>query len=224
MQTINSIISIFYREYKITFGNIYDLVNIILFFLLGIIIFIFAIGINEEILENVSVGVIWSLLLISSIFSIKRFYHDDFEDGNIFLFRLSGLSYELIVLIKLIAIWFFFQLPFIVIIPIACIILKVSLTNSYLVLITFLISSPILTSISSISGSMNLLSNRNFAIGSVMVMILSIPLIIFSVGIINAPNDLIKPQLSILTGILFFFLAITPWICGACIKEAMRNK
>ena len=75
----------------------------------------------------------------------------------------------------------------------------------------------------SISGSMNLLNNRNFAISSIIIMILSIPLIIFSVGIVSATPELIKPQLNILIGILFLFLAITPWVSAACIKISLRN-
>ena len=108
MQTINSILAIFYREYKITFRIFYDVLTIILFFLLGIFIFVFSVGPNKEIFSQIGIGIIWTLLLLSTTLSINRFYQDDFNDGNIFLFHMSGLSFELIVLIKLIALWFFF--------------------------------------------------------------------------------------------------------------------
>ena len=119
MQTINSIIAIFYREYKITFRIFYDVLTIILFFLLGIFIFVFSIGPNKEIFSQIGIGIIWTLLLLSTNLSIKRFYQDDFNDGNIFLLHMSGLSFEVIVLVKLIALWIFFQLPFVIIITIA---------------------------------------------------------------------------------------------------------
>ncbi len=224
MQIINSALAILYREYKIILQNYYDILTIILFFLLGILIFIFSIGPNEQILNQIGVGVIWTLLLLSTNLSIKKFYQDDFNDGNIFLLHMSGLSFEFIVLIKLLALWVFSQLPFIVIIPVACVILNIQKESIYLILITFLLGSPVLTMLASISGSMNLLNNKNFAIGSIVVMIFSIPLIVFSVGIINAPSELIKPQLYILGGILLLFLALTPWISAGCIKIALRNK
>ena len=224
MQTINSILALFYREYKTTFRNFYDILTIMLFFILGILIFVFSIGSYNEIFNQIGVGIIWTLLLLSANLSINKFYQDDFNDGNIFLMHMSGLSFELIVLIKLAFFWLFFQLPFLIIIPVACIVLNFQAENIYLVLITFLLSSPILTSLASISGSMNLLNNKNFAIGSVIVMILSIPLIVFSVGVISAPPELIKPQLSILAGILLFFLALTPWVSAGCIKIALRDK
>jgi len=133
MQTINSILAIFYREYKITFRIFYDVLTIILFFLLGIFIFVFSVGPNKEIFSQIGVGIIWTLLLLSTNLSIKRFYQDDYNDGNIFLLRMSGLSFELIVLIKLIALWFFFQLPFITVIPIACLILGIGTEDIYLI-------------------------------------------------------------------------------------------
>ena len=224
MQTFNSISALFYREYKILFRSFYDILTIIIFFTLGVFIFIFAIGSDNEILEEIGLGIIWTLLLLSTNLSINKFYQNDFEDGSIFLLHINGLSIELIVLIKLIILWFFYQLPFIIIIPCVYLILNITSNDMYLVIITFLLGSPILSALSSISGAMNLLNNKSFAIGSILVMIFSIPVIIFSVGISNTPPELIKPQISIMIGILFLFIAITPWISSACIRLALRNK
>jgi len=224
MHSINSILALFYRELKITYRNFSDILSILMFFLLGILIFVFSIGPKTEIFNEIGIGVIWTLILLSNNLSLRKFYQDDFNDGSIILLHMSGLSYELIVLIKIIIIWTFLQLPFFIVIPLAAILLNIELPNINLILISFLIGSPILTSIASISGSMNLLNKRNFAIGSVIIMILSIPIIIFSVGIINASEEIVMAQLRILTGILLFFLAVTPWVSAACIKLAIQNK
>jgi len=224
MHSINAILALFYRDLKITYRNFSDILSILMFFLLGILIFVFSIGPNTEIFNQIGLGVIWTLILLSNNLSLRKFYQNDFNDGTIILLHMSGLSYELMVLIKIIIFWTFLQLPFFVIIPFSVILLNIELPNINLLLISFLIGSPILTSIASISGSMNLLNNRNFAIGSVIIMILSIPIIIFSIGIINASEEIVRAQLNILMGILFFFLAITPWISAACIKLAIQNK
>ena len=224
MLTINSILAIFYREFKITYRSIYDLFTVIIFFLLGILIFVFSIGTDKEVFKYISVGIIWTLLLLTTNLSINKFYKEDFDDGNIILFNISGISLEFIVIIKLICMWLFFQLPFILIIPVGCIMLEIETNKIYLVIYTFLIGSPILTSLASISGAMNLLNNKNFSIASIIIMILSIPLIIFGVGIVNARPELIEPQLNVLIGLLLLFLSITPWISAGCIKISLRNK
>jgi len=224
MQIINSILSILLREYLLTFRNFYDVMTIIVFFILGILIFVFSIGPIKEIYSQIGIGIIWTLLLLSTNLSINKLYLDDFNDGTLILFYISGLSLELIVIIKMITVWIFFQLPFLIIIPIACLMLNVDINKIFLLIITFLIGSPILTALSSISSSMNLLNDKNFAIGSVIIMLLSIPVIIFSVNLIESTPKLVMPQLNILLGILMLFLAITPWISSTCIKIAIRNK
>ena len=69
---------------------------------------------------------------------------------------------------------------------------------------------------------MNLLNKRNYLLGSVIVMILSIPVIIFSVGIINI-DESFNSLISILIGILLIIFAINPWVSGACLKIALQN-
>ena len=223
MQTIKKILAILHREFLVTYRNFYDVLTIIIFFILGILIFVFSIGPNKEIYSQIGVGIIWTLLLLSTNLSIKKLFHDDFNDGSLILLYISGLSLELIVIIKMISAWLFFQLPFLIIIPLACLILNVNMDKILLLIITFIIGSPILTSLSSISSSMNLLNDKNFAIGSVIIMLLSIPIIIFSISIIDSTSKLVIPQLNILLGILMLFLAITPWISASCIRIAIRN-
>ena len=77
------------------------------------------------------------------------------------------------VIIKIITSWFCFQFPFIIIIPLAGLILEIEQDKILLLLTTFVIGSPILTSLSSISGSMNLLNDKNVVLGSIIIMLFS---------------------------------------------------
>ena len=224
MHMFRILLTIFLREYSLNFRKIYNVLTIFIFFILGIMIFIFSIGPYKEIHNQIGVGIIWTLLILSGNLAIKNIMQDDFDDGNLTIIHLSGISFEIIVLIKMLSSWLFFQFPFLIIIPIACVLLNIEPNKIYIIIIIFIISSPILTCISVISSSMNLLNDRNFTVGSLILMFLSIPLIIFSVGTINANQDLYKSQLNILIGILLLFIAITPWIGSTCIKISNRNK
>ena len=224
MKTINSIIAVFQRELRVTYRNFSDILSIFLFFLIGVMIFVFSIGANNDIFNQIGIGIIWTLILLTNNLTLRKFYQDDFNDGSLVIFHLSGLSYELIVLIKIIVNWLVIQIPFIILIPIAGFLLNIEVFNIKIIFISFLLGSPTITCITSISGSMNLLNKKNFAIGSLIIMILSIPIIIFSVGLINTSEELIGAQINILTGIMFLFLAITPWVCSICIKLALQEK
>ena len=160
--------------------------------------------------------------MLSSTLSLRKFYQDDFESGNITIMYLNGLSMELITVLKTLSHFIFVQIPFIISIPVACILINIPLDKMYYLIISFFIGSLILSSLGSISSSMNLLNKRNYLLGSLIVMIFSIPVIIFSVGIINLEEN-VNSLISILFGILLIVFAINPWASGACLKLALEN-
>ena len=219
---IKKIINFYYREYKLNLSGFQDILTNITFFFISIFIFIFSVGPKDEILSTLGIGILWTLLLLSSTLSLRKFYQEDFESGNLVLIHLNGFSLELIVILKTFSHFIFVQIPFLVSIPIACILVNISLEKMYGLIISFLISSIILSSLGSISSSMNLLNHRNYLLGSIIVMVFSIPVIIFSVGIINT-NENFNSLISILIGILLIIFAINPWASSACIKIAVQN-
>ena len=101
MNFFKKIFQFYKRESKLFYSNINDLFSNILFFFLSIFVFIFALGTDEQLLKTLGIGIIWSLLLLSSTLSLRKFYEDDFNNGILSIIHMGGMSYELIFLIKL---------------------------------------------------------------------------------------------------------------------------
>jgi len=219
---IKKIFLLFRRELKLSYTNIVDLFSNILFFFLSIFIFVFALGTDEQLLRAIGLGIIWSLLLLSSTLSLRKFYEEDFNNGVLIIIHMRGISYELIVLLKIFSHFLFVQVPFLISIPLASILFNISMYEVYNLMITFVIGSLILSCLSSMSASMNLLNKANFSIGGIIVLLFSIPIIIFSVGISEAESDF-KSLINILIGITLIFLGISPWASAAFIRLAIRN-
>ena len=222
MNFLKKLISFFYREYKINLSGFQDILTNITFFFISIFVFIFSLGPEKETLSFFGVGILWTLLLLSSTLSLRKFYHEDYQTGNLVILHLNGFSFELIVILKTISNFIFVQIPFLISIPVASILINLSIDKLYSLLISFLVGSIILSSLGSISSSMNLMNNRNYLLGSIIVMIFSIPVIIFSVGIINI-DEKFNSLISILIGILLIIFAINPWASGACLRVALEN-
>ena len=223
MLIFRKIILFFFRELKLFYSKITDLFSNILFFFLSIFVFIFAIGTEEQLLQTIGVGIIWSLLLLSSTLSTRRIYEDDFKNGTLIIMHMGGLSYELIAFLKIISHFIFFQIPFLISIPIAGLFFNLNINEIIILIITFGIGSLILSCLGSISASMNLLNKTNFSIGSLIILLFSIPVIIFSIGIIDSNNDF-STLLNLLIGIALIFVGIAPWSSASCIRLAIRNK
>ncbi len=222
MTFIRKIFNFYFREYKLNLSGFQDILTNITFFFISIFIFTFSIGPEKETLSEFGVGILWTLLLLSSTLSLRKFYQDDYDTGNLVILHLNGFSYELIVILKTLSHFVFVQIPFLLSIPVASILLNISIDKFYNLIISFFIGSMVLSSLGSISSSMNLLNTRNYLLGSIIVMIFSIPVIIFSVGIINS-NDNFNSLINILSGILLIIFAINPWSSGTCLKIAIEN-
>ena len=222
MKFFNKVIFFFYREYKLNLSGFQDILTNIIFFFVSIFIFIFSIGPDSETISLIGVGIIWTLLLLSSTLSLRKFYQEDFENGNLLIMHLNGFSYGLITILKTISHFIFVQIPFLISIPIASILLNITNDKAIYLFTSFSIGSLILSCLGSISSSMNLMNQRNFLLGSVMVMIFSVPLVIFSVGLINLEENF-NSLINVLFGILLIIFAINPWASGLCLKLSLEN-
>jgi len=155
--------------------------------------------------------------------SLRKFYEEDFNSGVLVIIHMRGISYELLVFLKILSHFLFVQMPFLISIPVASLLFNLPTSEVYNLMFTFIIGSLILSCLSSMSASMNLLNKANFSIGGIVVMLFSIPVIIFSVGINEVGSDY-KSLINILFGLALIFLGISPWVSAAFIKLALRNK
>ena len=222
MIILNKIISFYYREYKLNLSGFQDILTNIIFFFVSIFIFIFSIGPDKETISNIGIGIVWTLLLLSSTLSLRKFYQDDFENGNLLIMHLNGLSFGFIAILKTFSHFIFVQVPFLLSIPIAFILLNIANDKLLYLFSSFAIGSFILSCLGSISSSMNLMNQRIFLLGSIIVMIFSVPIIIFSVGIVNLEENF-NSLINILFGILLIVFAINPWASGLCLKLSLEN-
>ena len=136
--------------------------------------------------------------------------------------HLNGFSFGLLAILKTFSHFVFVQMPFLFSIPIASILLDIENDKLIYLFASFTIGSLILSCLGSISSSMNLMNQRNFLLGSVIVMIFSVPIIIFSVGIINMEENF-NSLIGVLFGILLIVFSINPWASGLCLKLSLEN-
>ena len=222
MQIFFKIIYFYYREYKLNLSGFQDILTNITFFFVSIFVFIFSIGPDMKTISYIGISILWTLLLLSSTLSLRKFYQDDFENGNLLLAHLNGFSFGFLAILKTFSHFLFVQLPFLLSIPVACILLNIPNDKLFYLFTSFAIGSLILSCLGSISSSMNLMNQRNFLLSSVIVMIFSVPVIIFSTSVINSGENF-NSLINILFGILLIVFAINPWASGLCLKLSLEN-
>ena len=217
-------LSIIARDVKLSFRHGSASTMVVGFFVMVVTMFPFAIGPEQNILQRISVGVIWVAALLSCLLSLDRMFQTDYEDGSLDQFVLSPVPLELVVLAKCVAHWLTTSLPLIIITPILGIMMNLP-DGAYLPLIlTMLIGTPALSFIGGIGAALTVTLRREGTLLSLLILPLYIPVLIFGVLAVKATigGYPATEHLMLLSGFTLFSAAITPWAAAAAIRTGLE--
>jgi len=88
-----------------------DVLLVVGFFVLGAVLFPFAVGPDAAVLARISGGVIWVMALLAAMLSLDRLFQADYEDGSLDLLATAPIPLEGVVAVKSLAHWLVTGLP-----------------------------------------------------------------------------------------------------------------
>ena len=110
-------------ELKNILERISNVFTVIVFFIITVVLFPFAIGVDGGVLKEASAGIIWVCALLAIQLSYFDLMDKDYMDGSLEQYMLHGVIAELIVLVKVLGHWLSTGLLLIVTAPVAGIML-----------------------------------------------------------------------------------------------------
>lgn len=183
---IKAALSIIARDLRLSMRQGSATTMVMGFFVMVVILFPFAIGPEQNILQRVSVGVIWVAALLSCLLSLDRMFQSDYEDGSLDQFILSPVPLELVVMAKCIAHWLTTSLPLIVITPILGIMMNLPEQGFLPLILTMLLGTPALSFIGGIGAALTVTLRRGGVLLSLLILPLYVPVLIFGVLAVKA--------------------------------------
>ena len=216
--------SLLKRDLKLAFRQGSDSVMVIVFFIVVVVLFPLSIGPEQKILARVSAGVIWVAALLAAMLSMDRLFAADYEDGSLDLLIISPHPTEILVLAKVLAHWLTTGLPLIIVSPLLGIFLYLQADGFWVMIISLLLGTPVLSLIGAIGASLTLGARRSGVLISLLILPLFIPVLIFGVSAVDAalmglPT---RPQLLILGAFLLLATALGPWASAAALRQAVE--
>ena len=217
--------NIIYKEFKGYFRNLNSIFLPLIFFFLIISIFPLLIGPDKNLLNKIIPGIVWITIIFTTVLSSNNFFKDEYNDGFIETYLTSDTSIELILFFKILLCWIFTCLPIIFFIPIVSIFFDIPLKNSFVILFTLIIGSPILVSIGIFGSSLTLGMSKNNVLAPVITLPFYIPILIFSASAIESVSSGLpyEMQLYILIALLFFILPIMPYLLKYTLTLSINN-
>jgi len=194
------------------------------FFIMVVTMFPFAIGPEQNILQRISVGVIWVAALLSCLLSLDRMFQTDYEDGSLDQFVLSPVPLELVVVAKCIAHWLTTSLPLIAIAPLLGVMMNLPEEGFLPLIYVMLLGTPALSFIGGIGASLTVTLRRGGVLLSLLILPLYIPVLIFGVLAVKATigGYPAMAHIMLLCGFTLFSAAIAPWAAAAAIRSGLQ--
>ena len=179
---MTAFLAIIGRDLRLSFRAGGEALTLVLFFVMVGVIVPFAIGPDRPQLMRLAPGIVWIAAFLAMLLGLDRMFRSDEDDGSLLLLRHAALPLEAVVAAKLIAHWLVTALPLIVATPVLAIMLSMDWGQWGTTVLGLLIGTPALTAFGTLGAAVTVGLKRGGLIAPVLILPLSIPVIIFGVG------------------------------------------
>jgi len=197
-----------------------ELINPILFFVIVASLFPLAISPDANILRMIAPGVIWVAALLATLISLNRLFKSDYDDGSLEQLVISPNPLSILAVAKIVSHWLLTGLPLIIITPLIGIMYGLSWTGIYVMMLSLLIGTPILSFLGGIGSALTVGLRSSGVLLTLVVLPFYIPVLIFGAGAVAAavsglPYD---GQLAILGALLVLTITLCPFAIAGSLR------
>jgi heme exporter protein B len=222
---LNHFFLIIHQEIKTTLRAAHAWLTPLLFFVMIVVCFPFAVGPDNNLLTTIAPGIIWVAVLLAIVLSIGNIFRSDAEEGYLDLLLMSPHPLILLVLCKVISHWVVTCLPLILLSPVLGLILHLNLHTECVLIITLLLGTPVLSLIGGIGAALVVGIRNSGLLLPVLILPLYIPVLIFGTGtVMAASNNLaINGYVAIMGALILVSLAFAPWMMSLALRVGVNQ-
>ncbi|MCX7554516.1 heme exporter protein CcmB [Marinicella sp. S1101] len=212
--------ALFKRDVLVAWRRKANVYQPLVFQLLIVTMFPLGLGAGAATLTKIAPAVVWILALLSTLITLENIFKDDYEDGSLAVYALSGMNLPLAVISKAAAHWCTTGIPVILFAPVIGMLLHLP-THAYAVLLLSLtIATPIFSLLGTVGSALIMNIKSGGMLLSVLIMPLLAPVLIFGAGAVleTALSNSASTHLMLLSGSLVLCLTLAPLAAAAAIK------
>ena len=211
---------VFRRDLVLAMRSAGQWLNTLLFFVIIVSLFPLGIGPGPQTLATIAPGIVWVSALLSMMLSLDGLFANDFRDGTLEQFVLSGQPLSVIVIAKVLAHWTTGGLPLVALSPLLGLVMQLPQPAYGVLLLSLLIGTLALSFIGGIGAALIISVNQGGVLLSLLVLPLTVPVLIFGSGaVVSAGLGLsTSMQISVLGAILALAAALAPLAMAAALR------
>lgn len=211
------------RDFTLIWRRRGDALNPILFALIVVALFPFALGPEPDNLRRIAAGVVFVALLLSGLLALDTLFRSDHEDGSLEQLVLSPHPLALLLACKIAVHWLTTALPLLIVAPLLAEMLNLPHAVLPVLLAALALATPLLSLIGAVCVALTVGMRRSGMLLALLVLPLYVPVLIFGAGACNAAQAglaFIAPLLWLGAG-LVMALVLAPLACAAALKISL---
>ncbi|MDD2928665.1 MAG: heme exporter protein CcmB [Sideroxydans sp.] len=201
-----------------------DVLTTLIFFVMVVSLFPLGVGPEPDMLRKMAGGVLWVAALLASMLSLPRMFSADHIDGTLEQMMLAPQSLTMMVLGKIVAHWMLSGLPLVLIAPVLGLQFDMPAEAIGVLMLALLLGTPVLSMIGAVGAALTLGLRGGGVLVSLLVLPLTIPVLIFGAGAVEAVSGGMDAasNLSLLGAFLLFALVFSPFVAAQALRISME--
>ena len=215
---------IFKRDMHIAFNQKAELVQPLMFLLMVVTLFPLGVSPSPDTLQRIGPGVIWIAAILSSLMAMERLFRDDFQDGSLEQYMLSGLALPAVSAVKVAAHWLVSFVPLLLLSPLLAMFLNLTVDMYIALVLTLLLGTPLLSLIGAIAVGLTVGLQKGGVLLALLLIPVFIPLLIFATSAVDSAALQLPyhAQLAIIAAMLLLAAALAPLAIAYSLKVSQN--
>ncbi|MDG2537619.1 heme exporter protein CcmB [Dyella jiangningensis] len=200
-----------------------DITMPVLYALIVVTLFPFALGPEDALLQRIAGGVVLLTMLLAMLLALDAMFRSDIEDGSLEQLMLSPQPLAMMLAMKILAHWITTALPLIVVAPLLAGMLHLPAPVMPVLIYALLLATPLLSLLGAVLVALTAGSRRSGMLLALMLLPLCVPVVIFAAGAVAAAQQGLPwlAPIAWLGAALVMALVLAPLACAAALRIAL---
>lgn len=208
------------REMLLHLRQLRLIINSCLFFLMIIVFFPLTMTPDTNLLRTIAPGLVWIAMLLAFFLSSERLFQQDYDDGVIEQWLVSGLPISLMVGSKILIHWLLNLLPMLIFCPFLALLFRLNVHETLILMLSLICGTPSILLLCALAAAFGTGFQQKGILMALILLPLTIPVMIFGSGTLTATMQGLPVQgyIALLLAMSVFTSAVLPFAVAGIIR------
>ena len=213
------------REILLNIRQFRFIINSCLFFLMIVVFFPLTVSPDVNLLRVVAPGLVWIAMLLALFLSAERLFQQDYDDGVVEQWLVSGYPMSVFVGAKILMHWLLNLLPMLVFCPFLAILFSLDHYETVVLVLSLIAGTPAILCLCSLAAAFSTGLQQKGLLMALILLPLTIPVMIFGSATLSAAMEglPVSGYLALLLAMSVASMSLLPFAVAGVIRISLAD-